>query len=254
MLKKILVIPEFNEAPTIIDVLERADRFADLVVVVNDGSSDNSGFLISQWSADRPKVRLLTLPENRGMSAALLVGFAYVARLMRDGFLSPDDIIINIDADGQHLPEEIPQAVAVMISQKADVLLGRRDLSGYPWFKVVGNWGLSLWASLLSGHRYYDVECGFRLMKVKVATDLIQYFLGLRYGCAQEIAIITAQRGWRISNRFPTQVAYYRPGARIRDGFTNLIMGLLAFGRVFLGLRRRLDQRLDSILSQVVAS
>lgn len=251
MPQRVLVIPNFNEERTIIGVSERAYPHADLVVIVDDGSTDNSGALVRAWSEDHPGVMLLSLPVNQGMSGALLTGFAYVTRLAGQGRLAADDVVINIDADGQHVPEEIPAALAEMRRRQVDVLLGRRNLAGYPWFKWVGNWGLSLSASLLSGYRYYDVECGFRLMKVEVVRDLLQYFTGRRYGCAQEIGVITAWRGWRVDNRYPTAIVYYRPGARVRDGITNLTMGLLAWLRVVLRLRRQVDRRVEQVLAGV---
>lgn len=247
----VLVIPEYNEARTIIDVLERAHPYADLTVVVDDGSTDNSGQMVRDWTADHPDVILLSLRENQGMSGALMTGFAYVIRLWQEGELHPDDVVVNIDADGQHIPEEIPRALAHMAETRADVVLGRRNLKGYPWFKWVGNWGLSLWASLLTGFRYYDVECGFRLMKVRVVADMLPFFLGRRYGCAQEIGVITARRGWKIDNSFATQISYYRPGARVRDGITNLRMGLLAFLRVLFGLRHPPNTRVAEALDVV---
>lgn len=235
--KRIVVIPEYNEEKTIINVLERTYPYADLMIVVNDGSTDASRHLVRTWASGRPGVVLLTLTQNQGMSGALLMGFTFVLQLTEEGILDRRDVVVNIDADGQHLPEEIPTALAAMEAGGSDVLLGKRDLRGYPWFKRIGNWGLSLWASLLTGYRYQDVECGFRLMRVEVLADMLPFFAGRRYGCAQEIGVITARRGWRIDNRFQTRIAYYRAGARIRDGLTNLRMGLLAFLRVVFNHR-----------------
>jgi glycosyltransferase involved in cell wall biosynthesis len=251
MPKRTLVIPEYNEGRTIVNVLERSYPYADLIIVVNDGSTDASGSLVQDWAADHPGVVLLTLTQNQGMSGALLVGFCHVLRLVEAGLLNPDDVVINIDADGQHLPEEIPGALESMLASGADVLLGRRNLDGYPWFKHIGNWGLSLWASMLGGTRYRDVECGFRLMRIEVLADLVPFFTGRRYGCAQEIGVITARRGWKINNRFPTQIAYYRAGARVRDGVTNLWMGLKAFVRVVLGRRYPMNVRMNAVLGMV---
>lgn len=253
-MKRVIVIPEYNEARTIINVLERAYPFADLVLVVDDGSADGSGALVSQWAADHPGLTLLTLAENQGVSGALLAGFSYVVRLLEAGTLAPDDLVINIDADGQHRPEEIPPAIEAMQARQVDVLLGRRDLTGYPWFKHIGNWGLSLWASLLGGFRYRDAECGFRVMRVDVLVDMLPYFTGRRYGCCQEIAVITARRGWRIDNSFPTRIAYYRPGARVRDGVNNLLMGLTAFLRVTFQRRHTTSERVEDVLSRVVVA
>lgn len=249
MAKRIVVIPQYNEERTIIGVLERTQPYADLIVVVNDGSTDQSGSLVRQWANDHPGIALLTLDRNQGMSGALLIGFSYVMRLAAVGYVQADDVVINIDADGQHLPEEIPVALAAMEASGADVLLGRRNLAGYPWFKWVGNWGLSLWASLLTGYRYYDVECGFRLMRVEVLEDVLPFFAGKRYGCAQELGIITARRGWKINNRFPTRIAYYRAGARVRDGLTNLWMGLRAFIRVTINRPSRISEQTSTVFS-----
>ncbi len=250
--KAIVVIPEYNEEKTITNVLERTYPYADLVVVVNDGSTDTSGHLVRKWAAAHPGVVLLTLARNQGMSGALLMGFTFVLQLLDRGFVDPEDVVVNIDADGQHLPEEIPVALEAMKAGGSDVLLGKRDLRGYPWFKHIGNWGLSLWATLLSGYHYQDVECGFRLMRVEVLADMLSYFAGRRYGCAQEIGVITARRGWRIDNRFQTNIAYYRAGARIRDGITNLRMGFMAFLRVALNRRTPLDVRYAMISGLVV--
>lgn len=251
MPKRILLMPAYNEERTILDVLERAYPHVDMMIIVNDGSTDRTAMLVNSWAEAHHATQLLTLPQNQGMSGALLVGFAYIWKLVQDGALSPDDVLINIDADGQHLPEEIPLAMEALEQTGVDVLLGRRSLQHYPWFKHVGNWGLSLWASLLTGFRYHDVECGFRLMRLAALDDLIAYFTGRRYGCAQEIGIITARRGWKIHNSFPTEISYYRHGARVRDGVVNLVMGLLAFLRVTFRIRHASHERVGQVLRQI---
>lgn len=249
-MQRILVMPQYNEEKTVVAVLERASRFVDAVIVVNDGSTDSSQPLILDWMSGRSGVFLIDLDANRGMSGALLAGFCTVYQMLVDGRISGEDVIINIDADGQHEPEEIPRMLEAMDRCSADVLLGRRELSGYPWFKQIGNKGLSAFASILSGVRYYDVECGFRFMKARVIPDLLRFFTGRRYGCAQEIAMITALLGFRIENREPAKISYYRPGARVIDGFTNVTMGLLAFTRVRLGLENDLGSLISKVLGE----
>jgi len=234
----VFLIPAYNEERTILDVLRRAEPFADLLVVVDDGSRDTSSALIRSWCETHGKVALLTHPLNRGMSGALRTGFNYLLGLMRLGVLEADDVVITMDADGQHIPEEAGPAVAALRAGGADVLLGRRDLGGYPLSKRVGNWGLSLWARILTGYPFRDVECGFRLMRLGVIADILPYFTGRNYGCAQELGVITVKRGWKMDNTLPTTVAFYRKGARIRDGLTNMTMGLLAFLRVSLHVTR----------------
>ena len=235
----VFLIPAFNEERTILDVLRRVDPLADLVVVVDDGSRDTSSSLIRAWCALHGKVALLSHALNRGMSGALRSGFDYVLGLVRLGVLELDDILITMDADGQHIPEESGPAVDMLQARDVDVLLGRRDLRGYPLSKRIGNRGLSLWATLLTGYPFRDVECGFRLMRIAVVQDIMPYFTGRNYGCAQELGVLAVRRGWRMDNTLPTQVAFYRKGARIRDGLTNMAMGLLAFVRVTLRLRTK---------------
>lgn len=248
MPRTILVIPEYNEARTIVAVLERAYPYADLLVVVDDGSKDASPDLVRTFADNHPKLILLSHPDNRGMSGALLTGFSFLVDLFQKSTLTASDIVVTIDADGQHRPEEISEALLAMHCQEVDVLLGCRDLSGYPRIKQFGNRFLSLWASLLSGMSYADVECGFRLMRMEVVRDLLQFFTGRRYGCAQEIGIITARRGFKIANNLPTAISYYRKGARVRDGFTNMAMGFLAFCRVVMNIRSAPDARATRIL------
>jgi len=245
---KILVMPQYNEERTVIGVLESASRYVDYVVVVNDGSTDSSPGLIKNWMDRRQGVFLINMSCNRGMSGALLAGFCHVYRMLEDSRVMPDDVVINIDADGQHRPEEIPRMIEAMTSKKVDVLLARRDLSGYPLYKRIGNRCLSVFASAVSGFHYNDVECGFRFMRAGVIPGLLKFFTGKRYGCAQEIAIITALLGLKIDNEEPASITHYRPGARMRDGLTNVAMGLLAFLRVKLGIENEVERLVSDVL------
>jgi glycosyltransferase involved in cell wall biosynthesis len=244
-------MPQFNESRTILPVLTEAAPYVDCIVVVNDGSTDISIALIGAWMREnrsRQSVYLISLPKNRGMSGALLAGFCQVYRMLKEDLVQADDLVINIDADGQHDPSEIPGMCDYLITTSSDVVLGVRDFSGYPRYKRIGNKGLSIWASLLTGFRYLDVECGFRAMRVGVTKRLLSYFTGRRYGCAQEIAVITALLGCNVRNDFLTSIRYYRQGARLRDGIVNMIMGLLAFLRSRLNVRNDPDALLARVL------
>lgn len=237
----IFLIPAYNEARTIVGVLERCLPLAKEILVVDDGSEDQSGKLLEAFMALHPQLTVLTHKKNVGMSGALLSGFVYLVTLRMKGRVQADDIVVMLDADGQHRPEEGGPASAEFVRRGVDILLGRRDLSGYPLAKRIGNPVLSLWASWLSGHRYHDVECGFRVLRVSTIEAMLPYFSGRHYGCAQEIAIISARLGLLVDNTFPTTVTYYRQGARLRDGFNNLYVGFMAWLRVRRGRRRSLE-------------
>ena len=92
-MKTIAVVPVYNEKGTVISVLERlhALNILDGIVVVNDGSSDGSGDIITEWSQGKDKVTVLNHPTNRGYSEALLTGFHHVLDQMESGQLSPSD-------------------------------------------------------------------------------------------------------------------------------------------------------------------
>jgi glycosyltransferase involved in cell wall biosynthesis len=251
----VLVMPEFNEARTIVGVLREAAPFVDRIVVVDDGSHDDSHARTLAWmDTAAMHVDLLRHDRNRGMSGALLSGFAHVYALLLEGLLSPEDVIVNIDADGQHDPAEIPALVERLLQGGADVVLGRRDLRGYPLYKRIGNWGLSLSGSLLAGCRYHDIECGFRAMRVRTVAALLAHFSGHRYGCAQEIGVILPRCGFVVDNTLGVRVRYYREGARFRDGAVNAAMGLLACLRVVLRIRAPLAARAAAVLESLSTS
>ncbi|HEY3368970.1 MAG TPA: glycosyltransferase family 2 protein [Symbiobacteriaceae bacterium] len=251
MARHLVIMPVFNESRTVMAMLERCLPWADRIVVVDDGSTDDSARQVRLLADACPQIMLLPLARNQGVSGALLTGFAYAWLLLRAGRLAPDDWIITIDADGQHQPDLIPHLVGMAERRQVDVLLARRDLRHYPGFKWLGNWGLSLWASWLSGHRYLDAECGFRLFRAAILTDILRFFTGRRYGCCQELAVITARRGWRIDNTVLIPVDFYRPGTRVRDGFTNVWMGLTAWGRVTFRQAFPVERRVNQVMSRV---
>src|ERR1700745_1611864 len=98
--RRILIMPEVNEAKTIVSVLERCLPWVDYVVVIDDGSTDESRRLLNLMAMEYPQVIVLPLAENQGMSGALLAGFCYAWRLMVEThWLNQDDWIITIDAD-----------------------------------------------------------------------------------------------------------------------------------------------------------
>src|SRR5439155_23642001 len=100
--RRIAVVPAYNEAPTVEAVLERLHSLVDELVVVDDGSTDDTRAIIERWVPGHDNVRLLTFPENHGMSAAYYAAFTELRAQMRAGELAPDDLVFSIDADGQH--------------------------------------------------------------------------------------------------------------------------------------------------------
>jgi len=235
--RRIAVIPIYNEEATLAAVLEELDPLVDLLLLVDDGSRDGSPGIARALQRRRPGVWLLRHRRNRGMAPALKTGFFFAALLLGQGRIDPADILVNLDADGQHPVGEIPAACARMEREDLDVLLVVRDFSLYPAYKVIGNRLLTALARVVSGFPYRDVESGFRFLRARVLPRLLPYFTGWKYSCAQEIAIITALSGMRISNDHPVRINYYRPGTTAADGIAVLLMSLVSWLRVRTGWR-----------------
>jgi glycosyltransferase involved in cell wall biosynthesis len=241
-MKRIALIPVYNEEATLLSVLEPVARLVDLLVVVDDGSSDRSLALAGSWARNHSHARILRLPANRGMSIALREGFIFLASQLRSGNLDPEDMVLTLDADGQHDSTEIQALCAYVEANGLDVALTRRDFSLYPFHKRLGNGIMTLWGRLWSGFHYLDVESGFRAMRLKVIPPLLDYYTGFRYSCAQEIAILTARLGFRVDNGFETVIRLYRSQTALRDVFINSALGFWAFSR--WALRRKIASRM----------
>lgn len=245
--RKIAVIPIYNEESTLCAILDEVVLSVDAVVIVEDGSSDRSLDRIREWVAGRSNVALIRHARNRGMAQALKSGFLYMRRCISQGIFDPRDIIINLDADGQHPLEEIGPIVRKMQEEDLDLLLVSRDFSLYPLYKVLGNRFLSFLARFVTAFPYRDVESGFRFFRARDLQTIMEYYSGWKYSCAQEIAIITALHNLRICNTYRIRINYYRPGTTFADGFAVLIMSIISWLRVKLRWKndpRRLEARL----------
>ena len=152
------VVPAYNEAGTIGRVLSEVQEHAPDwdILVVDDGSTDATGTV-----AEAAGTRLLRLPFNLGIGGAVQSGFRYA---LENGY----DYMVQVDADGQHDPSEIPSLVSVMREDpRIDMVCGSRFLEDLRYEGPISRrTGIHLFAFLLSriiGQRVTDPTSGFRL-------------------------------------------------------------------------------------------
>jgi len=175
-----------------------------------------------------------------------------VCHLLDQGIISPEDIAINIDGDGQHDPNYIPQLIEEFSSKNADIILARRDFSLYPYYKRIGNKGFAILASILTSFPYKDVNSNYRLMRAEIVPVLMGYLTGYRQSGSLEVGIITALLKYKIDNSFVVSVPLYIKGAKFWDGFHVLFLGLLAFLRVKFRIRSNSNRYINDTLKELI--
>jgi glycosyltransferase involved in cell wall biosynthesis len=157
--KTVAILPAFNEARRIGKVIQEARKHVSSVLVVDDGSSDNTSEVAKKNGA-----RVIRLENNSGVGYASRIG---LNQAIKEKF----DIIIFLDADGQLNPRYITNFIE-KIDNGACYVYGRRNLGKYPLSNKIGNWGLTFLANVLCPVGIWDVECGYRAMTLEAARKM----------------------------------------------------------------------------------
>jgi len=180
------IIPAFNEEKSIATVIQETMNYVDEVIVVDDYSTDNTGKIARLCGA-----AVIRNSANKGVGAAMKTGIAYAKKL-------EPKIVITIDADGQHRPDDIPLLIQPIIAGKADFVLGSRFLSkqliDMPLLKKVGNRFLTVITSLLAGVKLTDAQTGFRALSRKA---LLSLKLVSDFTYTQEMILVLCHKGLR---------------------------------------------------------
>lgn len=147
------VIPAHNEAATIADIVRRAQQQVDWVIVVDDGSSDDTAA-----QAGAAGAVVLRQPDNQGKGASLWRGMQYAVK--RDA-----TVVITLDADGQHQPEDIPKLLAAQQRWPNRLIIAARleRRAAAPWLRRFANGVADFWVSWAAGCPIPDTQSGFRL-------------------------------------------------------------------------------------------
>ncbi len=165
MPQRIIVIPAFNEARTIAEVVRGASKFADRVIVVDDGSRDETGILAKEAGA-----LVVRHAVNRGVGAAIGTGIEAAVRLGADA-------VVTMDADGQHRPEDAGRVFDRLAKGDVEFVMGSRlkkgDEPGHmPLHRVLLNTVGNVLTFLLFGVWVTDSQCGLRGLSHKAARTI----------------------------------------------------------------------------------
>ncbi len=157
-----IVIPAYNAEPYLRELLSRIKTEAPKqdILVINDGSTDRTPQILNDL-----EVEYISYPKNRGKGFALKKGFDYAIG-------NNYDYVLTLDADLQHLPEEIPRFVDSI--NGSDIYLGRRSIKDktMPPHRKLSNYLTSIIISLSSGQRIHDSQCGFRMISTGLLKKL----------------------------------------------------------------------------------
>jgi len=186
-----IIIPMYNEENSIKKVIKKIPNHRSYeIIVIDDGSTDNSIKKVKQIK-DRD-IKIIRHDKNQGYGASILTGFNYVT----------GDIIVTMDSDGQHNPEEIPNLIKPIIDNQADYVVGSRYLgsSNYkvPLHARVGEYLINICLWFLYRQKVSNSQSGFRAFK----SEYVKIFKNLRdtkFGLCTETIFKAGHNKLRIS-------------------------------------------------------
>ena len=206
-MKIFVIIPAFNEENRIGKVIRETRKYARNVVVVDDGSTDNTYSEAAKTGSD-----VLKHVINLGKGAALRTGTEYAIRKGADS-------VVYIDSDGQHSPKDIPELLKNI--PDSDIVFAYRDLESkrMPIIKKLGNFALDRILRVCFGVKIMDTQCGFKAMTKKAYRKL--GLISSSYTIESELRRKTGKYNLRFS-QVPIETVYQNKykGTHVFDGIS----------------------------------
>lgn len=174
--KVLALIPCFNEEATIASMVIKTKKYVDTVLVVDDGSRDETVAIAKEVGAE-----VITHKKNKGKAAAIKTGFTYA---MKNNY----DQVITLDGDGQHNPSEIPLLLDTMNHQNVDIVIGIRygETTEMPWWRKIGKRVLDYATSFGTGGLVTDSQSGFRVFNARALEKITPRINGDEFSIESE--------------------------------------------------------------------
>lgn len=221
--KYTIVIPAFNERARIVPTLEAVVNTVRLrdwdaeVIVVNDGSTDNTAALVRQFSQTAPEVRLMENPSNRGKGYSVRSGLLH----------AQGEIVMFTDAD-LSAPIDEAELLFDAIAGGADIAIGSRWLETsrqthrQPLYRQIFGRCFNLLTRMVMRLPYADTQCGFKAFTRDAAQTVFQLMTIERWGFDPEILFIARKRHYRVkevpvswAHDARTRISYLRDGMQM---------------------------------------
>lgn len=206
-----VIVPTYNNHKTVVNVVERIKLLGYPVIVVNDGSTDDTAQLLSAVNG----ITVCSYTPNRGKGHALRAGFQKAIEL---GF----DYAATIDSDGQHYPEDLPKLITALDdalqndrSGKGKILIvGNRKLQqdNMPGGNTFANYFSNFWFMVQTWQYLPDTQTGMRIYPLHYLYGL--RLLTARYEAELELLVLSAWHGVKLIST-PIRVFYPDPSERV---------------------------------------
>lgn len=195
-LKVCVVIPTYNNAQTLAQVISGVSVFTDNIIIINDGSTDNTDGVLRQFS----QFHCRSYSPNVGKGWALRQSFDWA---INAGY----DYAITIDSDGQHFPADIPAFIDKLEFQRSSIILGARNMKqeGIPGKSSFGHKFSNFWFWFETGVKALDTQTGYRLYPLQFMEGM--KFYTKKYEFEIEVLVRASWKGIGIES-VPVNVFY----------------------------------------------
>ena len=197
-MKACVLIPTYNNSATVAAVISDVAQYTQRIIVVNDGSTDNTAVVLSNF----PFLQVVTQPVNRGKGLALRAGFDYA---FRQGY----EYVVSIDSDGQHFAKDLYKFLDKLEEAPNAIIIGARNMNqaSVPGGSSFGNRFSNFWFKVETGIVMPDTQSGYRLYPLQPLQKI--NFFTRRFEFEIEVLVRAAWRDVDIVS-VPVTV-YYAP-------------------------------------------